>query len=65
MKDEKERKEIMKNEKGRKERRKEGHIEKCCEVIIWSKFGGFKCYYLVQVGVFKSYYLVQVCVFSL
>ena len=20
-----------------------------CEVIIWSKFGGFKCYYLVQV----------------
>ena len=29
--------------------------------ISWSKFGVFKCYYLVQVGVFKCYYLVQVC----
>ena len=37
------------------------HIYICCEVIIWSKFGVFKCYYLVQVGVFKCYYLVQVC----
>ena len=25
----------------------------CYEVIIWSKFGGLKCYYLVQVGVLK------------
>ena len=37
------------------------YIYICCEVIIWSKFGVFKCYYLVQVGVFKCYYLVQVC----
>ena len=29
------------------------YIYICCEVIIWSKFGVFKCYYLVQVGVFK------------
>ena len=27
------------------------YIHTCCEVIIWSKFGGFKGYYLVQVGV--------------
>ena len=25
-----------------------GHI--CCEVIIWAKFGHFRCYYLGQVG---------------
>ena len=25
------------------------YIYICCGVIIWSKFGGFKCYYLVQV----------------
>ena len=23
----------------------------CCEVIIWAKFGHFRCYYLGQVGV--------------
>ena len=34
-------------------------------VIIWSKFGVFESFYLVQVGVFESYYLVQVCAFSL
>ena len=33
----------------------------CCEVIIWSKFGVFESYHLVQVGVLESYYLVQVC----
>ena len=27
------------------------YIYICCEVIIWSKFGGFRGYYLVQVGV--------------
>ena len=27
------------------------YICACCEVLIWSKFGGFKGYYLVQVGV--------------
>ena len=39
------------------------YIYMCCEVIIWSKFGVFGSYYLVQVGVFGSYryYLVQVC----
>ena len=26
------------------------YIYICCEVIIWSKFGGFGSYYLVQVG---------------
>ena len=37
----------------------------CCEVIIWSKFGG--CWKLLSgpSWVFGSYYLVQVCVFSL
>ena len=27
------------------------HIYICCEVIIWAKFGHFRCYYLGQVGV--------------
>ena len=40
------------------------YIYICCEVIIWSKFWVFKCYYLVQVGVFTCYYLVQVCVLA-
>ena len=28
------------------------YIYICCGVVIWSKFGGFKCYYLVQVCFF-------------
>ena len=27
------------------------YIYICCEVIIWAKFGHFRCYYLGQVGV--------------
>ena len=27
------------------------YIHTCCEVIIWAKFGHFRCYYLGQVGV--------------
>ena len=27
------------------------YIHICCEVIIWAKFGHFRCYYLGQVGV--------------
>ena len=27
------------------------YIYACCEVIIWAKFGHFRCYYLGQVGV--------------
>ena len=27
------------------------YIHTCCEVLIWSKFGGFRGYYLVHVGV--------------
>ena len=27
------------------------HIYICCEIIIWAKFGHFRCYYLGQVGV--------------
>ena len=27
------------------------YIYICCEVILWSKLGPFRCYYLVQVGV--------------
>ena len=37
----------------------------CCEVIIWSKFGGFWKLLSGPSWVFGSYYLVQVCVFSL
>ena len=33
------------------------YIYICCGVIIWSKFGGFKCYYLVQVCFFIKHRL--------
>ena len=41
------------------------YIYICCEVIIWSKFGGFWKLLSGPSWVFGSYYLVQVCVFSL
>ena len=41
------------------------YIYICCEVIIWSKFGGFWKLLSGPCWVFGSYYLVQVCVFSL
>ena len=41
------------------------YIYACCEVIIWSKFGGFWKLLSGPSWVFGSYYLVQVCVFSL
>ena len=40
-------------------------VRKACEVIIWSKFGGFWKLLSGPSWVFGSYYLVQVCVFSL
>ena len=39
------------------------HAYICCEVIIWSKFGGFGKLLSGPSWVFGSYYLVQVCVF--
>ena len=35
------------------------YIYICCGVIIWSKFGGFGCYYLVQVCFFPKHRLPQ------
>ena len=40
------------------------YIYICCEVIIWSKFGGFWKLLSGPSWVFGSYYLVQVCVLA-
>ena len=45
----KNKREIRERERDRE--RGDIYIYICCEVIIWAKFGHFRCYYLGQVGV--------------
>ena len=40
-----------KSQTGMQEREIHIYIYICCEVIIWAKFGHFRCYYLGQAGV--------------